>query len=318
MDEKILDLLRRNQDYISGEDLAQELDITRSAVHKHVEKLRTEGYDILAVPHLGYKLVKIPDKLTGEEISWKLGTKIIGNKIYSYQKTASTMDIAHKLAQSHTAEGTCIFAEEQTKGRGRMQRHWISPKGDGIYFSVVLYPDMPAQEAPKITLMTAVSVALAIRKITPLMPLIKWPNDILINGKKVCGILTEMEAEPDAMRYVVLGIGVNANTKKEDLPKTASSLKEQLGSSVSRIELAKELLRELDENYALFKKEGFRKIIKLWREYSSTLGLRLRVMSHGRKVEGHAMDVDESGALLVRLDSGFIERVLAGDVVILR
>jgi len=287
-------------------------------VWKHIERLREEGYDITGEPHLGYRLMGTPDKLIPEEISYRLGTKTIGKRIYSYESTGSTNDIAQRLAESGSPEGTAVFSEGQSKGRGRLGREWSSPKGKGIYLSLILRPKISPTHASKITLMSAIAVATAIRKITDLTALIKWPNDIMVNGHKVCGILTEMSAEINTVKYVVLGIGINVNTEKEHLPKGASSLKSELGEAISRVELTQELLREIEHQYRLFREEGFEHIITGWRNFSYMLGERVRVMCQDKKIEGYAVDLDSNGALVIRLDSGFTENVTAGDVIMVR
>ena len=319
MDDKILNIFRSsNGEFISGEEISEKLKISRAAVWKHIEQLRKEGYEIVGEPHVGYRLTGTPDKLIPEEISHKLGTKIIGKKIYSYETTDSTMDVAHRLAQSGSREGTVIFSEGQSKGRGRMGREWLSPKGKGIYLSLILRPDVSPADAPKITLMSAVAVANTIRKATHLGALIKWPNDILINNRKVCGILTEMSAEINTVKYIVLGIGINVNTAKADLPKEATSLKAEVGESVARVELTQELLRELEHQYSIFKEKGFKTIIEKWRGLSHTLGEEVKIVCQNKKIEGMAVDLDMSGALVVRLDSGFTEHIMAGDVLMVR
>ena len=319
MDDKILNIFRSsNGAFISGEEISERLKISRAAVWKHIERLREEGYDITGEPHLGYRLMGTPDKLIPEEISYRLGTKTIGKRIYSYESTGSTNDIAQRLAESGSPEGTAVFSEGQSKGRGRLGREWSSPKGKGIYLSLILRPKISPTHASKITLMSAIAVATAIRKITDLTALIKWPNDIMVNGHKVCGILTEMSAEINTVKYVVLGIGINVNTEKEHLPKGASSLKSELGEAISRVELTQELLREIEHQYRLFREEGFEHIITGWRNFSYMLGERVRVMCQDKKIEGYAVDLDSNGALVIRLDSGFTENVTAGDVIMVR
>lgn len=319
MDDKILNIFRStNGEFVSGEEVSEKLGISRAAVWKHIEQLRKDGYEITGEPHVGYRLVGTPDKLIPEEVSHKLGTKVIGRKIYSYESTDSTNDVAHRLAQSGSPEGTAVFSEGQSKGRGRMGRHWVSPKGKGIYFSFILRPDVSPAEAPKITLTSAVAVALAIRKVTHLGALIKWPNDILVNNRKAVGILTEMSAEVNTVRYIVLGIGINVNTSKSELPKEATSLKAESGEEVPRVELAQEVLRELDRQYRVFNDKGFDKIIYEWKGLSHTLGEEVRIACQHRKIEGTAVDLDSSGALVVRLDNGFTEHVTAGDVLMVR
>lgn len=316
MDEKILALLREKDEHVSGEEISKELGISRAATWKHIEKLRKDGYDIAATPHLGYRLLSAPDRLIPSEVSWKLNTNIFGKKIYSFKKTDSTNIIAYKIAEDGEREGAVIFAEEQTRGRGRFRRTWASPPG-GIYMSLILRPKWEPIETARITLTASVAVAEAIREITGLSAKIKWPNDVVINSLKVSGILTEMKAEQDTIDFVVLGIGINVNTSKKDLPKGATSLKEELDSPISKVELAKRLL-ELLEKYYLKIQGDFTAIINEWRNISDTLGVRVKAHLHGKVIEGHAMGIDENGGLILRLDSGFNKHILSGDIELLR
>ena len=318
MKEKILGILKHHDNYISGEDISGKLGISRAAVWKHIHQLRDDGFDIAAVPHLGYRLEALPDKMFASEISWQLNTKVIGAKIYTYESVPSTMDIAFDLAVKGAAEGVVVCAEAQTKGRGRLGRHWYSPKDSGLYFSFILRPPILPAQAPKLTLLAAVSTCLAIRNMAGLPVLIKWPNDILIKEKKLGGILTELNAETDRIKFVVVGIGINVNTAKHNLPAHAVSLKEALGKSVSRVDLLKEILRQLDKDYLLFKKEGFHPIVEQWRQFSATLGCRVKVLCQKEHIEGEAVDVDTDGGLLIRKDSGFVEKIMSGDVVKVR
>lgn len=319
MEDKILAIFKTHKDtHISGEDLSEKLGVSRTAVWKHVEKLRKDGYGIEAQPHLGYRLIEIPDHLSSDELKWQLNTKIIGRRIYSYNVVDSTNTIAYRLAEKGQQEGTVITAEAQEKGKGRLGRKWISPKSKGIYLSLILKPDITPNQISQITLTAAVAVCLAIRKTCGVAALIKWPNDVLVGNKKVCGVLSEMNAEPDKVNFIILGIGINVNTKKELLPDSATSLKEELGQEVSRINLAKELLREIERQYAIFKSKGFAKIVEQWKNLSATLGKRVKCICHNRKIEGQAVDIDSGGALMVRLDGGFIEKILSGDVFVVR
>lgn len=318
MKEKILSILKRHEDYVSGEDVSRHLGISRAAIWKHIHQLRIDGFDIIAVPHLGYRLESKPDKMLACEIAWQLNTKIIGTRIHTYETAASTMDIAFGLGVNGAAEGTVVCAEAQTKGRGRLGRHWNSPKEAGLYFSIILRPAILPTQAPKLTLLASVSICSSLRNVTGLPVTIKWPNDILIKDKKIGGILTELNAETDRIKFVVIGIGINVNTAKHNLPAGASSLKESAGKQINRVELFKEILRQIDKDYLLFKKEGFQSIIKRWREFSSTLGCRVKVLCQKEHVEGEAVDIDIDGGLLIRKDSGFVEKVMSGDVVKIR
>jgi len=324
LDEKILNVLRHSKDsYVSGEELCKLAGISRAAIWKHIEKLREEGYDIEAVPHLGYELVAIPDSLIPSEIKWKLKTKVFGRSVISYRKVDSTNIIAYELAKKGMKEGTVILADEQVKGKGRHGRHWSSPSKGGIYMSCVLRPKIAPNEISRITLLAAVAVAQAIREVSSLEVTIKWPNDIMIDGKKLCGILTEMKAEQDSVDFVVLGIGINVNVPKVELPKGATSIKEELTSgggkiNLSRVELTKKVLEKLEEYYNLMKSEGFEPIIDIWKDLSVMIGSRVKVSLHGKTFEALAHDINPDGALVVRLDSGVLEKISSGDVVMIR
>jgi len=322
LDEKILSILRTSRDgYVSGEELCKLADISRAAIWKHIEKLRAEGYEIDASPHLGYRLVKAPDALISSEIRWRMKTRMLGRQIMSFKKVDSTNDVAYGLAEKGMKEGAVIISEEQAKGKGRQGRLWISPPSGGIYMSCILRPEMSPREIPKITLVAAVAVATAIRDLTGLDAVIKWPNDILINGNKICGILTEMKAEQDGIDFVIVGIGVNVNTAGRLLPKGASSIREEgrrTGlATVSRVDMARRILEKLEENYILLKTKGFKPIIEEWKNLSSMIGARIKVIQQNRTLEGQVHDIDSDGALIVRLGSGVLERISSGDVVAL-
>ncbi len=319
MDDKILNFFKRRRDgYVSGEELSDALGVSRTAVWKHIEKLREEGYDIAASPHLGYRLVSVPDRLTEIELKWQLDTELIGKKIFSYREIGSTNDAAYKWAESGEAEGAVVVAEYQTKGRGRLGRKWVSPRGKGAYFSVILRPDILPRELSLITLVSSLSVARTIREAVDLAAFIKWPNDILVNQKKVCGILTELSGETDKINFVIAGVGVNINTKKELLPEGATSLAAEKGKEISRVDFVRALLKNLDRYYKIFNSGKIDGIIKEYKKLSAVLDRQVQINYHNQLMNGHAVDIDKEGALILRMDSGFCERVLAGDVVMLR
>ena len=324
LDEKILKILRNSSEgHVSGEDLCRQAGVSRAAIWKHIERLRKDGYDIEAAPHLGYRLKGVADALIPEEIKWDLHTKFLGKEIISYKKIASTNTAAYSMAEAGSKEGFVVLAEEQAKGRGRHGRSWASPAKGGVYMSIVLRPDVAPNEIPAITLLAAVSVASAIRGVSGLDALIKWPNDILINSRKVCGILTEMKAEQDTVGFVIIGIGVNVNTPLKLLPKGASSLKEESGvegreENLSRTGIVKAILEGLEKNYNLMRAEGFAPIVEKWKDLSAMLGARIKVTLQNRTFEGLAHDMDTDGSLMVRLDSGVIEKVSSGDIVMVR
>ena len=317
--EKILEILRTEPtEYVSGEALCEKLGVSRSAIWKHIESLRSLGYTIEAFPHRGYRLIDSPDKLLSEELMWNLHTELIGKQVLSYEVVASTNDVAYDLGKKGTREGTVIVSEGQTKGKGRLGRSWVSPKGKGIYLSILLRPTLPPQSIPKLTLLAAVSVARAIREVTGLTPQIRWPNDLLLNGKKVSGILTEMSAEQDRVHFVVVGIGVNVNTAAEFLPGEETSLKIETGNFISRIRLAQSLLEAFDTLYRDFKEGKTDEALEECRKLSAVLGTHVTVEQVNGKKEGYAVDIDEEGALLLRFDDGVTERILSGDLVKLR
>lgn len=315
MQERILEFLKRKQEYISGEEISSYLKISRQALWKHIQLLRDSGYDIVAVPHLGYQLISSPDRLFPSEISAQLNTKFIGRKIYYFYEASSTMDKAFELGLKGSPEGTLILAEAQNKGRGRLGREWFSPKYKGIYLSLILRPKILPNSIPMLTLMTAVSICEAIKENLNLDARIKWPNDILINQKKLGGILTELNAETDLVHFVIVGAGINVNNAKDTLVPGATSLKDEKKENINRIILLQEILRRIEENYLHFQEKGSRYIIHKWRTFNATLGKRVRVTCQKQHLEGQAVDIDADGGLLIRKDSGLIEKVLTGDVV---
>src|SRR3989338_9192858 len=237
MQEKILEALKKTEGHLSGEELSENLKVSRAAVWKYIQELRGLGYDIIAVPHLGYKINGCPDKLFPGEIQFNLHTKILGKKIIHYDSISSTMDEAFRLGSEGTPEGTVVVSETQTKGRGRLGRSWMSPKGKGIYCSLILRPDFAPNEVARLTLLCAVALSEAIKDVCGITAYIKWPNDLLVNYKKVAGILTELSAETDRVKFVVIGIGLNVNTLKSHLPEGSTSLYLIVRRTLSRVEL---------------------------------------------------------------------------------
>jgi len=318
MQERIIQFLKESNGYISGEEISQRLNMSRAAIWKHMQELRAQGYEIAAVPHLGYQLVTCPDKLLSYEIQSGLNNKILGKKIIILDTVASTMDEAFRLGMENCPEGTVICAEAQSKGRGRMGRVWNSPKGKGLYFSFVLRPNLPLNCLAQLTLMSAVAVAEAIESISDLKPLIKWPNDILLEDHKLAGILTEVRAESDQVKFVVVGIGLNVNATLNQLVTGASSLKVAAGQSFDRAQVFQAILRFLEKGYVKVLRHEFAGIMEEWKKRSATLNRRVRITDPAGTFEGQAVDLDEDGALLIRKDNGLIIKRSAGDVFIMR
>jgi len=256
------------------------------------------------------------DFLDPDTIREGLNTKVMGKKAYCFWETGSTQTVAQGLAKSGAEEGTIVLAEGQTEGKGRMGRSWFSPLGKGIWVSIILRPLLPPSLAGRVSLISALAVAEAIREVTGLPALIKWPNDLVISEKKVGGILTEMSAEMEQIKFIILGIGINVNQDEflEELKGKALSLHQGGGKEVSRLSLLRNILRRLDNYYPYLQKGELGTITNRWRELSATLGKQVRVSFQGEVIEGQAVDIDSEGALLLRLDSGFVKCLTGGEV----
>jgi BirA family biotin operon repressor/biotin-[acetyl-CoA-carboxylase] ligase len=320
-DAKILSALRVNPDGISGAELARQLGISRAAVWARIEDLRQVGFGIEAGPHFGYRLSGEPDALFADDLLVRLGkTRVVGRDIRVFEETTSTNDVIEKLARDGVKEGAVVFAEAQTGGRGRLGRKWLSPPRQGLWFSVLLRPALRPQEATQLTIASATALRRAIKTVTGRLPEIKWPNDLLLDGKKVVGILTEMSAEVDCVRYVILGIGVDVNQDAAEFPadlrRIATSLKLAAGRKISRAELAVEMLRELDADYARIGAGKFSQLADEWETGCATLGKNVSVQMGARKIRGCAEALDDDGALLIRTEHGHLERITGGDVTL--
>ena len=259
--------------------------------------------------------------LHADDLISRLGkTKVIGRDIRVFQETTSTNDVIERLARDGVKEGAVVFAESQTRGRGRLGRKWMSPAKRGLWFSVLLRPDMRPQEVTRLTVASATALRRAIESQTGLKAEIKWPNDILIHGKKVAGILTELSAELDRVKYLVLGIGVDVNLNQGEFPaelrKVAPSLKAELGQPVSRSALAVAILRELDHDYARIVSGQFAAVANEWEEHGTTLGHDVVIRTGDRQIRGRAESLGEDGELLLRTDHGHLERIVGGDVTL--
>ena len=321
-DAKILAALRDHPEGVSGEQLATSLAISRAAVWARMESLRQAGYDITAGPHNGYRLVGTPDLLHADDLLSRVSgrVRVIGRDIQVFKETTSTNDIIEKMARDGLREGFVVFAESQTKGRGRLGRKWISPPGKGLWLSVLLRPALRPQETTQLTIASATALLRSIIQVTGLQPQIKWPNDLLIGDRKVAGILTELSAEPDRVHHVTLGIGVDVNMKESEWPlelrSVATSLRMVAGFEISRVELAAALLENLDRDYARICRGGFGEVADEWEEHCTTLGREVTVQMGHRTIQGRAESLDDDGALLVRTEHGLLERVMGGDLTL--
>ncbi len=313
-------LAEAGDEFVSGEAISGKLGLTRAAVWKHVEALRSQGYRIDAVPARGYRLAAVPDRLTPLELRPLLNTHDLGQVLHWYEEVGSTSDRAKELAEEGAGHGEVVIAEAQTAGRGRRGRTWVSPPRRNLYFSVVLRPELPPGRAPELTLVASVALCDALRQ-AGVEAGIKWPNDLLASGKKIAGVLTELAAEPDRVHWVVVGVGVNVNARPEDFPDElrgeATSVLIERGQPAPRALFAAACFTALETWIDRHAEEGFPPIRDAWRERSVTLGREVIVKADGREIAGTAEDIDHAGALLVRTRTG-VERILAGDVKLLR
>lgn len=322
IDAQILRALRQSAEHpVSGADLAERLGLSRTAIWARIEDLRKLGYEIHASPHDGYRLRAMPDLLLADDLLSLLPPDgVIGRDIRVFQETTSTNDVAEKLGRDGVKEGAVVFAESQTKGRGRLGRAWHSSQGKGLWFSVLLRPPIEPQAATRITVASATAMARALRAVTELPCDIKWPNDILIGERKLCGILMEMNAEIEKVHYLVLGIGVNVNFDIADFPqelrKIATSLKIESGRAWRRADLAARILEELDACYRRAISGDFASVAEEWESLCATLGRNVEIVSGPRLVQGRAESLDNEGALLVRTQHGRLERIIGGDVIL--
>lgn len=304
--------------YLSGQVIAELIGCSRTAVWKHIEELRKEGFELEAVRRKGYRIVKTPEKITADELRLGLKTNFMGKNVHYEESVESTQKIAHRLAYENAPEGTVIIAEEQVSGRGRMDRKWHSPKYTGVWMSIILRPNIPLPKAPQLTLLAAVAIVQAIEDLTDLLPEIKWPNDILIRGKKVTGILTELEAEADRINSIIIGIGMNVNQTKEDFPselqEIATSLFLEKGEKVSRSDLIKAIFINLEKLYLLYLEEGFLPIKLLWEGYAISIGRKITARTLSNSIIGTAQGITDDGVLIMVDEHGKTHHVYSADI----
>lgn len=316
---QLLDAFTNNKDeYLSGQYLAELIGCSRTAVWKHIEELRKEGFELEAVRRKGYRIVKTTENVSADEIRLGLKTEFLGQFIHYEESVPSTQKIAHRLAYDDAPEGTVVIAEEQVGGRGRMDRVWHSPKYTGIWMSMILRPKIPLPKAPQLTLLTAVAVVQAIEELTPLSPQIKWPNDILVNGKKVTGILTELQAEADRIISIIIGIGINVNQKLEDYPEDlqsiATSLSIESGQQINRAALTRSVFHHLENLYKIYLEKGFFPIKLLWESYAISIGKTITARTLSGNIHGKALGITDDGVLKIEDTEGTVHQVYSADI----
>ena len=319
MRNEILDYFRKaDGNFVSGQQISKDLHVSRTAIWKHINVLKERGYIFESSTRKGYRLIYAPNLLTPLEIDSALHTETFGRHVVYLESTQSTNEEAKKIAREGAEEGTIVVAEEQITGHGRLARGFYSPFAKGIWFSLILRPKFFPMEASKCMLLAAVGVCRGIRRMGLADAGIKWPNDILVHGKKLVGILTLMSASMEKIDYIIMGIGINTGIKKNEFPEdfregATSFLNE--GINVSRKDLLAAILGELEKEYSIAQNEGFDKVLDDWRALSVTLGQEVRVIFGDDSYTGKAVDIDRDGCLLVNTGSE-VKRVIAGDVSI--
>jgi len=305
-------------DFVSGQEIADVIGCSRTAVWKHIDELRKEGFVLEAIRKKGYRMVDTPERLTAEEILLGLKTEVIGRNIYLYDSVESTQKVAQQSAKKGAPEGTVFLAEEQTIGRGRMDRKWFSPKGKGVWMTLLIKPKIPIQQAPQLTLLTAVAVVQAIEHTSNVTPTIKWPNDILIHGKKVCGILTELEAESDHIQNIFIGTGVNVNQSENDFPDhlkgIATSIAIENGFLINRADYIQHFCYSFEKLYKVFLQQGFKPIKLLWESYSNSIGKNIVARTLKEKISGFAEGITDDGVLILREANGNVRKIYSADI----
>lgn len=311
-------------EFVSGEALSRQLGVTRTSVWKCINELRTENYEIEASSRNGYRFVSKPARLNAFEIAYRLGTEIIGRNVLYFDILDSTNSYAKKLATEGCEDGTVIIAGRQSAGRGRTGKTWESPQDKGIYLTVILKPLIPPEKIQLLTLAASVAAVDSIRSVCDVEAGIKWPNDIILDGRKVCGILTEMNCETDLVNFVAIGIGINFSQIPGDFPDELSDKAVSLmtymqgkgteGKIPDRLDFTRSLLTELDKVYALLKKDCGSEIIKMWKQRSLTIGREVCIHQRDGQFTGTALDITPDGRLVVSCSDGTTREVLSGEI----
>ncbi len=310
-------LLRESRDYVSGDSIAAKLHVSRTAVWKYVNHLERLGYLFQKSKGKGYRITGTPDKLYAWEIDRHLRTDVTGRKVVHREIVDSTNAFAFKLALSGEPEGACVVAESQDAGKGRLGRKWFSPAGKNLYISVILRPRIHPSSVYPITFLSSLAVYDTIGELTGIRPSLKWPNDVLINGKKVCGTLIELSTEADMVRFVIVGIGFNINMQHgeidEEIVNKATSLSIETKKVYERALVCGILLNHLEEHYRYFRQYGAPGICGVWEERAAIKGKTLEINQMGESYRGVVEGIDLDGAMLLNMD-GKVKKIIAGDV----
>ncbi len=309
MTEKILDILKNSNDFISGEVIAKELKVSRVSISKNIKKLKDMGYDIKSVTNKGYILIKDNKLFNKFEIEKQINTKVLGNKVYFFDEISSTNEYAKSLANSNEEEGAIVIADCQTNGKGRLDKKWESNKGEGLFMSILLRPNVHINNIVQITLLSGICICNGIKKATGLDASIKWPNDIVVNGKKVCGILTELSAQIENVSYVILGIGINVNNKNfnDELKDKATSIFLETNKEIERAKLLSYILNELEEKYLKFKEiKDFTLFLPQYKALCVNLNKEVKAIYKNEEIIGTVVDISPLGEIILKTDKGML------------
>ncbi len=299
---RILEILKQEQGVVSGEELSSRLGISRVSIWKHIRKIQELGYDIVSGPK-GYHLGSDRDLL----YPWEFPGR--EHLIHHFQSVPSTMDVARDLARKCAEELSVVVADSQEQGRGRMRRKWYSD-GGGLYFTMILRPNISPASSFLVNFIASSVLAETVRELTGIDAMVKWPNDILVDGKKLSGMLSEMEAEGDTATFVNIGIGVNVNNDPTPDEPTATSIAKLLGRTIKRRDLLAAYLDNLSRRFA---EKGVEDAVSDWKQHTMTIGREVKIVTVKDTSEGVALDVDETGALILELADGSTKRVIYGD-----
>lgn len=317
MKSEILHILRNQPGYVSGQELCRQFGVSRTAVWKAINQLKEEGYEIEAVTNKGYRIVACPDVISAEEVKSLLDTCWAGQEIAYYSLIDSTNNKAKKLAEEGAAHGTLVIADEQNGGRGRRGRSWETPPKSSIAMTLIVRPDLPPEKASMLTLVMGMAVASACRSLLDLPAGIKWPNDVVLDGKKICGILTEMSAEMDGIHYLVIGTGINVNMNEfpEQIRQTATSLSLEAGHPVNRAEVICRCMKYFEQYYEMFmERQDLSALREAYNGMLVNMDREVRVLEPGNTYSGISRGINDRGELLVEKEDHTVERVFAGEV----
>lgn len=317
MKNEILRALRETDSYVSGQELCRKLGVSRTAVWKNIRSLQEDGYEIEAVTNRGYRLAGVPDTIAEEEVASRLQTERMGRQIRYFSRIDSTNQYAKRIAEEGAPDGTLIIADEQTAGKGRSGRTWVTPPAEAIAFTLLLRPELSPDRISMVTLVMGLAVTNAVNSLYGVSAGIKWPNDVVIKGRKLCGILTEMSAEVRQVNYIVIGVGINANLTSfpEEIREIATSLRLELSRDINRAELIARVMAEFERLYAEFEVQGdLGAVMQEYNELCLNAGSKVRVLDPNGEYTGTSRGINSMGELLVETEDGKMQEVYAGEV----